>query len=318
MKTVFVNGLSAYASPNDRGSVVTVGTFDGIHRGHQEIFRRVRETAGETGLNPVLVTFHPHPKVVVSPQNIPMLLTSIEEKKQFLPDFFPGQVLILEFNARLKELSAEQFVKDILVDRLGVKRLIVGYDHAFGRNRSGNIAELRRLGAVHGFELEVVEPVLVKGKPISSSRIRSALQAGEFQAALDLLGHEYAVFGIVERGIGLGRKIGYPTANVCYSHRKLLPPEGIYACWNEIDGEVFPGMMFIGQNHFNPVERITLETNLFDFDRDIYDHNIVVYPTTFIRNSEKFESTTELVAQLKEDKKNALEILRKEQTHAGD
>ena len=308
MSTTFIRGIEAF-TPRD-GSVVTVGTFDGIHRGHQAIFAEVRRRAGEMRLNPVLVTFHPHPRVVTTPDNVPALLTTIEEKEQFIPDFFDGQVLVLAFDEHLKDMSAEQFVKEVLVDKVHCRLLIVGYDHALGRNREGRVDYLRELGRKHGFEVEVVGPVTVDGQPISSSRIRKALAGGELEEALRLLGHEYAVYGRVERGIGLGRKLGYPTANVAYSPRKLLPPEGVYACWVETDDGSHPGMMFIGQNQFNPERKISVEANIFDFDRDLYDQPVIVYPTRYIRPSRKFESPEALAAQLRQDKEEVLQIIR--------
>jgi riboflavin kinase/FMN adenylyltransferase len=294
-----------------KGVVATLGTFDGIHRGHQAIFDHVKQTSRESGLPSVLVTFDPHPRFVVSPQNAPLLLTTTPEKKEFIPYYFDGQVVVMPFTKELMNLSAEQFVKQILIDRIGVKKLIVGYDHAFGKNRSGNITELKRLAHLYGFAVEVVEPVLVGGTPVSSTRIRNAILGHSYAEALSLLGHNYAIYGTVERGIGLGRKLGYPTANVAYSPMKLLPPEGVYACWTEIDGESRCGMMFIGTNHFNPAARVTVEANLFDFDRDIYDHEIVVYPTHFIRANERFASTAELVKQIEHDKVNVLSIISK-------
>jgi riboflavin kinase/FMN adenylyltransferase len=307
--TTFIRGIEEFKSTHENGAVATLGTFDGIHRGHQQILCRVRDYAMVNNLQPVLVTFHPHPRVVVSPKNTPMLLTTIEEKEKFIPDFLEGRVLVLEFNEELKNMSAEDFVKNILVDVVNVKRVIVGYDHHFGRDRSGNIEALKGFGEKYGFDVEVVPPVIVDDQPVSSSRIRRALESGEFNEAVRLLGHEYAIFGTVERGIGLGRRLGYPTANVKYSPRKLLPTEGVYACWVEVAGESKCGMMFIGQNHFNPVEKLTVEANLFDFDRDIYDEEIIVYPTRYVRANRRYDSTDALVAQIEHDKKKILNIL---------
>lgn len=309
MTSTFIRGLENFAPSNGRGAVATLGTFDGIHRGHQEILCRVRDYSIRNNLEPVLITFHPHPRVVVSPARIPMLLTTIEEKEKFIPDFLDGHVLVLEFNDELKNLTAEEFVKKVLVDTVNVRKLIVGYDHQFGRDRTGNIAKLQELGKLHGFELEVVPPVMVDEKPVSSTRIRNALTEGRFDEAVSLLGHEYAIYGTVERGIGLGRRLGYPTANVRYSQRKLLPQEGVYACWVEVAGESKCGMMFIGQNHFNPAQKMSVEANIFDFDQDIYDQEIVVYPSRYIRANQKYETTDALVAQIEKDKKNVLNIL---------
>ena len=311
MKTVFVHGLENLAPCGAGSTVVTVGTFDGIHRGHQAIFSRVREVAQSEKINPVLVTFHPHPRTVVTPDNVPMLLTTIEEKQRFVPCFFEGTVVVVKFDEALRNLSAEQFVKQALVDRIGVKRLIVGYDHGLGKNRDGNTATLERLGKELGFELEVVRPVIWNDAPISSTRIRQALAHGKYEFATEMLGHDYAIYGVVERGIGLGKKLGYPTANVKYSQWKLLPPEGVYACWVQLGKEERGGMMFVGQNHFNPVARLTVEANLFDFDRDIYDEEIIVYPTRYIRPNRRFASTESLAQQIQRDKKQVLEILEK-------
>jgi len=240
-----------------------------------------------------------------------MLLTSIEEKEKFVPNFFDGSVLVLEFNQHLMNLTAEEFAKQILVDVVGVKHLVVGYDHALGKDRRGDIAELRRLGSQLGFSVEVVGPVQWGDTPVSSSRIRKAMAAGHFKEAIDLLGHEYAIAGTVERGIGLGRKLGYPTANVAYSRRKLLPPPGVYACWAELGAEEFCGMLFIGQNHFNPAQKVSVEANLFDFDRDIYDEEVIVYPMVFIRENRRYEDTALLVGQIEQDKQQIVNIVNK-------
>lgn len=310
MTTTFSRGLPQFGPRLANGAVVTIGTFDGIHLGHQAIFRRVREVSQEAGLPAVLITFDPHPRVVVSPDRPPLLLTTIEEKEKFIPCFFDGRVLVLTFDASLMKKSAEEFVREVLLDGVGVRRLIVGYDHALGRNRSGNPAELQRLGEQYGFAVEVVAPVMHGGQAVSSTRIRQAIQAGQYNDAIGLLGHEYAIYGTVERGIGLGRKLGYPTANVSHSSAKLLPPEGVYACRVQVEGEEFRGMMFIGRNHFNPEKKITVEANLFAFDRDIYDAEITVYPTEFVRENRQFDSTEALVRQIGEDKQHILSIAR--------
>ena len=312
MKTTFVNGLENFAALPARSSVVTLGTFDGIHRGHQEIFRRVREVAETEKLNPVLITFDPHPRTVVTPSNVPMLLTTIEEKRIFVPCFFEGTVLVVKFDESVRNMSAEQFVKQVLVDKVGAKRLIVGYDHGLGKDRGGNPETLERLGRELGFGLEVVKPVIWNDAPISSTRIRQALMNNRYDAAVGQLGHDYAIFGVIERGIGLGKKLGYPTANVGYGPTKLLPPEGVYACWSKVGGDERPGMMFVGQNHFNPVARFTVEVNLFEFDRDIYDEEMVVYPTQYVRANRRFAGSEALVAQIEQDKKKVLEILEKQ------
>ena len=316
MSLEIVRGIEHFRRPSDRPVVVTIGTFDGIHLGHQEILRRVLDTADKSDSEPILVTFHPHPKTVVTPNDAPLLLTTIEEKERFLPHFFRGTVLILDFNAELRNLTAEEFVRDILIGRLGMSRLIIGYDHAFGKNRSGSIVELKKLGADMGFEVEVVGPVTIDDQRVSSSAIRRLLAAGNFRNAIEFLGHPYAIYGEVERGIGLGRKLGYPTANVRYNPRKLLPTEGVYACHVDVGDVKKDGMMFIGRNHFNPDKRVTVEANLFDFDEDIYGRGIIVCPTHYIRPNQRYDSTDDLVGQIKLDKKEVLSIFDKEKQDA--
>jgi riboflavin kinase/FMN adenylyltransferase len=311
-----IRGFENFKPLSEVGAVATVGTFDGIHRGHQEIFRRVASESSRMGMEPVLITFHPHPRVVVTPENIPLLLTTIEEKEIFLKDFYAGQVLLLEFNDQLKQMTAEEFVKKILVDTVHARKMIVGYDHALGKNRSGDVVELTKLGQKYGFEVEVVGPIMDDSKPISSTRVRKALQENRLQEAIRLLGHGYAIAGNVERGIGLGHKIGYPTANVNYSARKLLPAEGVYSCWAQIGDTDFDGMMFIGRNHFNPQERISVEANLFDVDEDLYGQQMIVYPTHYIRENRRFESTDDLVRQIEHDKQEILRIIDKEKKNA--
>jgi riboflavin kinase/FMN adenylyltransferase len=311
----FIKGIENMPKNSCGKTVVTIGTYDGIHRGHQEILKRVSTLCEEQGCDPVLITFNPHPKLLVTPDNIPLLLTSIEEKSKFIPHFFNGKVLVLNFNDELKNLSAEDFVKNILIDIIQTNKVVVGYNHAFGHNRSGNIEKLKEFGIKYNFEVEVVQPVLHNDKPISSSRIRHALLNDEYELALEMLGHDYAIYGKVERGIGLGRRIGYPTANVNYDIRKLLPPDGVYACWVEVGGEDKNGMMFIGKNHFNPQNRISVEANIFDFDKDIYGEDITVHPTHFIRHNKKFDKTDMLIEEINKDKEKVLNIISKEKNN---
>ena len=318
MTTTFIRGIDSYSRKEGIPVIATVGTFDGIHRGHQVILERVKKQSIETGSRAVLITFHPHPRVMVSPKNIPLLLTTIEEKGKFVPDFFDGKVLILDFNENLRNMSAYDFVKNILVNKVGINKLIVGYDHVIGKDRSGDIPAMKLMGEEMGFEIEVVEPVMVNDKPVSSTRIRNAIKDKCYREALNLLGHDYAIYGIVERGIGLGHKLGYPTANMNYNQRKLLPSEGVYSCYVEFGNEYYDGMMFIGRNHFNPALRISVEVNIFDFKQDIYDKEITVYPTHFIRENRKFDATAKLVEQIEKDKENVIRLIKEERKNGFD
>ncbi len=318
MSLQVIRGLENYTAPTDRGVVVTIGTFDGIHLGHQEILKQVAVATGESGYHPVLITFHPHPRVLVTPDDAPLLLTTLEEKERSLRQYFQGTMLVLDFNADLQNLSAREFVEKVLVNRLELKRLVVGYDHAFGKDRSGSIVELKELGKEFEFEVDVVAPVKVDGDCVSSTQIRWLLRRGMLDRALELLGHPLAIHGIVEKGIGLGRKLGYPTANVRYGPRKLLPTQGVYSCRVHVGHVKREGMLFIGRNHFNPEARITVETNLFDFNEDIYARELYVYPTHYIRPNRKFDSTDALVEQIKQDKREVLSIIEKEKRNVSD
>lgn len=291
--------------------VVSMGTFDGLHVGHQAILKSLMSSAEKAGLNPLAVTFEPHPRVLVTPENPPPLLTVWEEKARLFADYMNGRLLVLNFNKEMMSRSAEQFARDILVGRLRVKKLIVGYDHAFGKNRSGTINDLMELSRKYNFELEVVNPVIIEGRPVSSTRIRHLIIERKFAQALDMLGHPYPIYGIVEKGIALGKVLGYPTANVRCNERKLLPVDGVYSCRVEYKGQMYNGMMFIGTNYFNPDHKRTVEVNIFDFDRDIYGHEITCYPRIFIRENIKFDSREELVSQIAKDKENISKLINK-------
>ena len=315
---MLIKGLENYKAPQGQSVVATIGTFDGIHRGHQKILARVMNIASELNAKPLVITFDPHPRVLVTPADAPLLLTTLPEKEHYLAHYFQGIVLVLQFNAALQNLSAADFVREILVERLGLKQLVVGTDHAFGRGRSGNIDELRRLGTQLDFQVDVVEPVLLRSERVSSTKVRRQLEGGDFERALSFLGHSYAIHGIVEKGIGLGHTLGYPTANIRYGGRKLLPPQGVYACRAHVGKLMKEGMMFIGHNHFNPEAKISVEANLFDFDRDIYGEELFVYPIRFVRPNQKFETTEALVDQIKLDKQEVLKIIEKEKQNVSD
>lgn len=216
--------------------------------------------------------------------------------------------MVLTFNKELMNLTAEDFIKYYLTNKLNLKKLVVGYDHAFGKNRSGTINDLMRLSKTYSFDLEVVNPVLISGRPISSSRIRRLIAGHDLSLALKMLQHPYPILGKVIKGIGLGRKLGYATANIDFHERKLLPVDGVYSCQAEHDGNMYDGMMFIGKNHFDPNREKSVEVNLFNFDKDIYDDELICYPKTFVRENMKFESTDKLVEQITKDKENILKL----------
>ncbi len=300
----------AFAEKQGGPCVATLGTFDGFHLGHASIFRRLESKAQSLGLPPVAITFHPHPRVLVTPDDPPLLLTTPEEKINILEKRFEGSLVILRFDEKLRHTTADHFAKEVLVERFGIKALVVGYDHSFGHKRSGNIEQLKLIGDREGFEVEVVEPVTYEGAPISSSRIRRAIRAGQWDEAVAMLGHAYAIHGTVIRGLGRGKKLGWPTINLDWAARKLLPPEGVYSCTASVNGDDYRGMMFLGINMFNPEKSVSVEANLFDFDRDIYGSEVTLFPRHFVRSNARFESAEALSEQIARDKTKILKLLK--------
>ncbi len=308
MSLKIINGLGAFPFDIER-TVATIGTFDGLHLGHQAILEQLTASAESSGMIPLAITFEPHPRVFVTPQTPPPLLTTWEEKKKLFESYLKyGYLLVIEFNESIMNMTAEEFAVGVLVNKLKVGKLIVGYDHAFGKNRSGTINDLIVLSRKHNFALEVAGPVLVNDIPISSSRIRRLIAENGLPDAQMMLGHPYPICGKVIKGIGMGKKLGYPTANMKVSPRKLLPVEGVYACETEIEGKMYDGMMFIGTNHFNPEAGTSVEVNVFDFQDIIYDRQIFCYPQTYIRENRYYDDTSKLVDQIKLDKANVLKL----------
>lgn len=290
--------------------MATLGTFDGFHLGHASIFKHLEMKAQSLGLPPVAITFHPHPRVLVTPDDPPLLLTTPEEKIEILDQRFGGALVLLRFDDELRRMTADRFAKEILVDRFGIKALVVGFNHSFGHRRSGNIDNLKKIGRRDGFEVIVVDPVTYKDEPISSSRIRRAIIAGEWGDTVSMLDHGYPIHGTVIRGLGRGKQLGWPTVNLDWDQRKLLPPEGVYSCKASVNGNDYRGMMFLGVNMLNPDKSVSVEANLFDFDRDVYDSKLTLYPMHYIRPSARFESVEELSQQIARDKKKILKLLK--------
>jgi riboflavin kinase/FMN adenylyltransferase len=291
----------------ERSSVVTVGTFDGVHLGHREILRRLRNSAATKGLRPVVVTFRPHPLAVVNPSAAPMLLTPDEEQLDALQADGPVEVVVLEFTPELARHTAEEFVRQILIDRFHVAELVIGYDHGLGSGRQGDAAALQRLGTELGFAVEVVSAALdAGGAPISSSSIRTAIAHGDLERAKAALGRPYSFAGRVVPGEQRGRALGYPTINIALpSPRKLLPPDGVYAVRARTGRGTFGGMMNLGgRPTFGDHER-TLEVHLFDVAGDWYGQRVAMDFVRRLRDTIRFGDVEALITQLGEDAKNA-------------
>jgi riboflavin kinase / FMN adenylyltransferase len=290
----------------DAGSVVTVGTFDGIHRGHQAVLDEIARRAAAAGRKSVLVTFDPHPLTVVRPDAAPALLTTWAERREVLATTALDYALVLRFDETLRAMSPERFVIDVLLARCGMRDLVIGYDHAFGRGRSGDTDTLRELGARYGFTVDVVGEVDIGGEPVSSSRVRRAVAAGDLARAAELLGRRYSVSGTVGPGAARGRQIGVPTINLAdLSPRKLLPPDGVYAVRVEWAGGRAGGMLNQGgRPTFGEAAR-TLEAHLFGVDADLYGARVRIEWVAHLREIQRFDSPDRLREQLARDRENA-------------
>ncbi len=291
------------------GAVVTVGTFDGVHRGHQAVAGEVVRRARAAGRRSVLVTFDPHPLEVVNPAAAPRLLTLTDERAELLGTLGLDRVAVLPFTPALSRLAPEEFVRRVLRADLEMEELVLGHDHGFGRGRSGDLEMLRGLGAADGFGVDVVDPVRDDGQPISSTLIRAAVAHGQLEQAARWLGRPYTVRGRVVAGAGRGRVVGVPTMNLAPPDpRKLLPPDGVYAVWVTIegsgtgDGRRVGGMMNQGPRPTFGEDTRTLEAHLFDFTGDLSGAMVTVEWVRRLRDVQAFPSSEALVAQLQRDR----------------
>jgi riboflavin kinase/FMN adenylyltransferase len=288
--------------PSDRGTVATVGTFDGVHLGHWTVLQEIRARAEAAGRRSVLVTFDPHPLRIVRPEHAPLLLTTPVEKKEILAESGLDYAVFLSFTEALSRYEPRRFVEEILVGRLGIEELVIGYDHGFGRDREGDPASLERMGAELGFSVDVVAPVSVGDGAVSSSRIRSLVLEGKVRAAQRCLGRPYSVRGIVVRGDGRGKGLGFPTANLRVSERdKLVPPPGIYAVRGVLRRGIYTGALHLGPRPTFKGSPPTIELHLLDFDADIYGEEVRVDFVELLREIEPFTTVTALVDQIRAD-----------------
>jgi riboflavin kinase/FMN adenylyltransferase len=286
-------------------AVVTCGTFDGVHRGHQAVLGEVTRRARAHGSTSVLVSFEPHPLAVVNPAAAPQLLTLPDERQQLVTAQGIERFVLMPFTPAVAQLDAEAFVLR-LREEYAMRELVMGYDHAFGRGRAGDVDLVQRLAQAHGFEVAVVDAVRDDGRPISSTLIRAAVDHGDLDAAARWLGRSYGIRGTVVRGAGRGRTIGVPTLNLAPPDgRKLVPPDGVYAVRVQVSGRQFGGMMNQGARPTFGEQARTLEIHLFDFDGDVYGETVDVQWVRRLRDVQAFPSRAALVAQLERDRQAA-------------
>ena len=297
--------------PDVRETVVTVGTFDGVHLGHRDVLARLVARGRETGRRTVLVTFEPHPLEVVNPAAAPPLLTVAEEKLELLAESGIDYVLVMPFTADLSRHTPAQFVSVVLHGRARMGELLIGYDHGFGRGRTGDVEVLQALGARRGFRVEVVPPFTGDaGRPISSTSIRRAVAGGDLYRAAISLGRAYAVSGLVRLGDQRGRLLGYPTINLALpSPRKLLPPAGVYAVRVQTPRGPFGGMMNLGPRPTFADPSLSLEVHLFDADVSLYGAHVRIEFVTRLRDTMRFPGAEALMAQLARDEEAARRAL---------
>ncbi len=290
----------------DRQTIVTIGTFDGVHLGHKEIIGRLVETAREKNCDSLILTFFPHPRMVLSKQNDLFLLNTLEEKIELLEKTGLDHLVIQPFDEAFSRLKAEAFVKTILVDQFNVSKIIIGHDHRFGRNRSADINDLKLFGEKYNFEVAQIEAQEVDNVSVSSTKIRRALGDGDVALANSYLGYNYYLTGIVVQGRQLGRTLGYPTANLQIDEPyKMLPKFGVYAVESIIDGKKVYGMMNIGNNPTVDGQKTSVEINYFDFNANLYGSKLAVSCLHRIRDEQKFGSIQLLKEQLDKDKIDA-------------
>jgi len=304
--------------PEDgRGAVVTIGTFDGVHRGHWAVLREISRRAASADRRSVLLTFDPHPLRIVRPEIAPPLLTTPEEKREILEGSGLDDLVTVHFTAELSRLSPREFVEQLLVPCLGVQELVIGYDHGFGRGRSGDAETLRELGRELGFTVDVVGPVEDGGGAISSTRIRGAVQEGRLEEARSGLGRPYSFRGRVVRGEGRGRRLGFPTANLEVSHPdKLLPPPGVYAVRGaRLEGSR-DGALHVGPRPTFEGSPPSLELHLIDFEGDLYGEEIRVDLVRYLRSIEAYPSVEALVEQIALDVEHARALLAEDRGSA--
>jgi len=296
---------------HDDRSVVTVGTFDGVHRGHRAIIEYLKQRAEEQSGPSTLVSFDPHPRTVVHGEEVP-LLTTVSERADLLEDLGLYRFVVIPFSMDFAQLGPEKYVRDVLVQRIGMQEITVGYDHRFGKDRAGDVELLRELGEEYGFEVDVIPPQEVDHDVVSSSTIRTLLQEeGAIKEANERLGRPYQIKGVVARGEGRGRKLGYPTANLALADaRKLVPKRGVYATTVTLpNGQDRGGMMNIGRRPTFDEMDVTVEVHLFDFEGDLYGESLSVQFLQRLRDEQKFESADALAAQLSEDERRCRTVV---------
>jgi riboflavin kinase / FMN adenylyltransferase len=301
----------AYTFQSDHPTVITIGTFDGVHAGHQKIIERLVATARMSELESAILTFFPHPRMVLQKESGIQLIHTIEERKQILEKSGLDHLVVHPFTHQFSRLTALEFVRDILVNRLKAKKVIIGYDHRFGRNRTADINTLREFGERFGFEVEEISQQDVEDVAVSSTKIRKALMEGRVERANNYLQHPFTLTGTVVKGKGLGKDFGYPTANLHIEEDyKLIPKNGVYVVRAQIDEVPYYGMMNIGTNPTVGGTEVTIETYFFLLDKDLYGKKLQIEMLTRIRDEKNFDTVDALKRAMKQDEAFSEQYIR--------
>ena len=291
---------------------VTIGTFDGVHFGHQKIIEKLIDEAKKAGKKSVVLTFFPHPRMVLQKDVSLELINTIEERATLLEKTGLDYLIIHPFSKEFSRMTALEFVRDILVNQLNISKLIIGYDHHFGKNREGNITQLTEYSHLYDFKVEEIPAQDIDDVSVSSTKIRRALATGNLKTANNFLGYNFMLNGNVVNGKKLGGKIGYPTANIDIKESyKLIPKTGVYIVKSTIDEKTIFGMMNIGNRPTVNGNHQTIEVHFFDFNQNLYDRNLTIELIYFLRDEEKFDSVEILIQQLKKDEKTARDYIKK-------
>ncbi|MFD2873426.1 bifunctional riboflavin kinase/FAD synthetase [Mucilaginibacter ximonensis] len=292
-------------------AVVTIGTFDGVHLGHRKIITRIKELAGMCGGESVILTFFPHPRMILHPEDDSIkLINTISEKAELLGQLGVDHLIITPFSRDFSNQTAEDYIRDVLVNKIGTKKIVIGYDHRFGKDRRGGLDDLLHLSPVYGFEVIEIPEQDINDVAVSSTRIREALLTADIDLANTFLGYPFFITGKVIRGDQIGRQIGYPTANIHIEEKyKLIPADGIFAVKVNHDGQDYTGMAYIGSRPtINGMTR-NIEVNLFNFDKEIYNETVRMSFYHYVRGDIKFNGLDELKAQIARDKEEVLRLM---------
>ena len=295
-----------------KSSVVTIGTFDGVHKGHQKIFNKVLNASKQSNLSSVVLTFFPHPRIILNKYNDIKMIDSLDEKINHLEKIGIDHLVIHPFDKKFSLLSADQFIKEYLLEKLKLKHIIIGYDHRFGKGREASVTDLKKYSREFNFVLDEIDAQEIEKIAISSTKIRNSINEGDLKTTKIYLGRFFSLTGKVVKGDGLGKQIDYPTANISIKEDyKIIPKDGVYYIKTTIDNNLYNGMMNIGHRPTIGTKEKSIEVNLFNFNTDIYDRVVSIDVVEKIRDEKKFASIEALKTQLAKDQEHCLKLINK-------